>query len=78
VTIHIKQARQDGPMTYVARYLSNLVEVAKATGVTRDELAAALMTEAVHLCRPDPESARHLIRQARFLDPEAVVEAAPW
>ena len=82
VVILVEQARQNGPPTFIARQLLDLAEVAKASGVTRDELAAALLTQAIHLCRPDAASraslATHLIRQARFLDPEAVIEAAPW
>lgn len=72
----VEQARREGPAAYIARRLAELADVARQTGMSREDFAAALVARAGFLCRPDASSraalARHFTSQARQLDPAAV------
>ena len=77
----LEQARRDDPAMFVTKQIMLVSEIARASGVTRDDLAATFLTASVRLARPDAASrsalARHLLKQVRFLDATALDEAAP-
>ena len=48
----IEAIMQQGPGSYLHQELQRITELARETGLERDDVAMALMTHAVALCRP--------------------------
>jgi hypothetical protein len=85
LTHDLEQVRQEGPDFYIVRRLHELTAIAQQAGLDRDEVANALISHAIGLCRPDARSrkilAALLVKQARQLDSEEVDRAmarAQW
>ena len=67
----VEEVMQQGPEFYLCRELHHICEVARASGLTRDEVSVGLIIHAVSLVRPDVNSrsafASLLRREARKL-----------